>query len=217
MLRFAYLPPFAAWLLTHIDEYTAEIVRLFREADFSLLRNLSHLSDEEQFRFSKRLNIEFLTNLSQNNAAGHINAITSRWLADQFENVGKLDVDAKDITTINYVRSKAQKAFINQYTTDLVVAYHLHSEIDDLSFLFNTRSFTDYLKVLREKIEQEGRFSQRLIEASRAGGRSHGLFAARGAFGSRLAAKAHLPRRHAENEPVFVTPHPGQCRWHTHH
>lgn len=166
MLRFTHLPHFATWLLAHVDEYTAEFVRLFYEADPPLLKTLRHLTEEQRLAYSRGLNIEFLTNLSQNNAAGHIDIVTSRWLAGQFENIGKLDVDAKDITAINYVRSKAQKAFINRYTADPMVVCHLHSEIDDLSFLYNTRSFTDYLKVLRERIEQEGQFSQRLIEAS---------------------------------------------------
>lgn len=166
MLRFVQLPAFAAWLLAHIDKYTAEIVRLFREADLSLLRNLQHLSNEEQFQFSKRLNVEFLTNLSQNNATGHIDAVTSRWLAGAFENVGRLDLTARDVTVINYVRSKAQKAFINDYTKDAEIAYQLHSEIDELSFAYNARSINDYLQVLKDRITEEAHFSQHIIEAS---------------------------------------------------
>lgn len=166
MLRFHHLPAFASWLLHHIDDYTAEFVRLFYEVNPPLLKALSQLTEAQRFAYSKGLNTEFLTNLSQNNAAGHIDVVTGRWLAGQFENIGRLDVNAKDITSINYVRSKAQKAFINRYTADPVVVAELHSEIDELSFLYNTRSFTDYLHLLKEKIEQEGRFSRNIIEAS---------------------------------------------------
>ncbi|MDQ3279370.1 MAG: PAS domain-containing protein, partial [Bacteroidota bacterium] len=164
--RFIYLPQFASWLLQHIDAYTTELLGLFYEADLPLLKAFQHLSEEEKFLFSKQLNIEFLTNLSQNNAAGHIEAVTSRWLGNQFAHVGKLDVKAKDITLINYVRSKAQKRFINTYTGDPEIAFQLHSEIDDLSFAYNTRSINDYLQVLGERIEREEHFSRRIIEAS---------------------------------------------------
>jgi PAS domain S-box-containing protein len=75
-------------------------------------------------------------------------------------------VDAKDVTIINYVRSKAQKKFINQYTTDPQLAYQLHSEIDELSFAFNSQSINDYLQVLKDKIRAEEQFSDHVIEAS---------------------------------------------------
>src|SRR5689334_15117581 len=133
MLRFRQLPAFASWLLVHIDEYTAEFVRLFYEVAPPLVTTLKHLTEEQRFNYSKGLNTEFLTNLSKNNAGGHIDAITNRWLAGQFENVGKLDVNAKDITSINYVRSKAQKNFIYRYTSDPLVVSTLHDEIDELS------------------------------------------------------------------------------------
>jgi PAS domain S-box-containing protein len=166
MLQFVHLPAFAGYLLSRIDDYTTEVVRLFYETNMPLLQALHHLSEEEKFQFSKRLNSEFLTNLHQNNAAGHIEAVTTRWLSNSFENVGRLDVDAKDVTIINYVRSKAQKKFINQYTADPDLAYHLHSEIDELSFAFNSQSINDYLQVLKDKIRAEEQFSDNVIEAS---------------------------------------------------
>lgn len=166
MLHFVHLPAFADYLLSQIDGYTKEIMRLFYEANMPLLLALRHLTEEEKFQFSKRLNVEFLTNLSRNNAAGHIEAVTVRWLANAFENIGRLDVDAKDISIINYVRSKAQKKFINLYTTDPEIAYQLHSEIDELSFAYNQKSTNDFLQVLRQKIEAEVQFNQNVIEAS---------------------------------------------------
>ena len=166
MLHFVHLPAFAGYLLANIDAYTKEIVRLFYETKMPLLHVLKHLTEEERFQFSKRLNIEFLTNLSRNNAAEHLEAVTGRWLSDTFENVGRLNVDARDITIINYVRSKAQKKFINQYTTDPEIAYQLHTEIDDLSFAYNQKSTNDFLQVLRHKIETETQFSTNVIEAS---------------------------------------------------
>jgi hypothetical protein len=60
MLHFVHLPAFAGYLLHHIDDYTTEVVRLFHETNLPLLQALQHLSEEEKFQFSKRLNIEFL-------------------------------------------------------------------------------------------------------------------------------------------------------------
>ncbi|MBD0278676.1 MAG: PAS domain-containing protein, partial [Flavisolibacter sp.] len=76
------------------------------------------------------------------------------------------DVEAQDVTLINYVRSKAQKKFINAFTSDPEVVAQLHGEIDDLSFAYNTRSINDYLYVLKDRILEEAHFSSNIINAS---------------------------------------------------
>jgi PAS domain S-box-containing protein len=166
LLRFTRLPLFAASLLQQLERYTEEFVRQVYAADLPLLKNLRHLSEEERFLFSRKLNQEFLTNLSANQAAAHIEAVTTRWMADQFENIGRLDLDAQDVMLINYVRSKTLKSFIPSYTTDLALAAELHSEIDDLAFCYNARSTEDYLQVLRKRIEEEAHFSRNIVETS---------------------------------------------------
>ncbi len=166
MLQFVHLPSFAGFLLGRIDDYTNEFISQVYKADIPLLKHLQHLSEEERFQFSKKLNIEFLNNLFNNNAAGHLEIITSRWLSNAFENIGRYDVHAQDVTLVNYTRSKAQKKFINQYTKDPEIIFLLHTEIDELSYVFNTRSTNDYLDVLKEKIEEEAHFNRNILEAS---------------------------------------------------
>src|SRR5688500_16819113 len=96
-LRFQHLPSFASFLLQHIDDYTREIVRLAYELNLPLLRTLEHLNEEEKFQFANTVSIDFLINLTNNTAANHLEAVTHRWLSNQFENVKRLDVDAQDI------------------------------------------------------------------------------------------------------------------------
>src|SRR5947208_6638826 len=101
MYRFEHLPAYAAYLLNHhLDAYVTESIRLSHEVDLPLLKNLRHLSPEEQFEFSKSTSTEFLMCLSQNRAQHQIEDSLQRWLTNQLPLIGKYDIDAKHITII---------------------------------------------------------------------------------------------------------------------
>src|SRR5437764_4371918 len=113
MYTFEHLPAYATFLLNHhLDAYVTESIRLSYEVEVPLLKHLRHLSPQEQFQISKHTSTEFLTYLSQNRAQDQIKDSLQRWLTNQLELIDKYDIDAGDITIINYVRARVLKRWM---------------------------------------------------------------------------------------------------------
>jgi PAS domain S-box-containing protein len=167
MYQFEHLPVYAAFLLRdHLDDYVRQSINLSREVNVPLLRLLNHLSEAELFQFSKASSIEFLTYLSENRAKQQIEDSLQLWLSNQLPLVSKYDIDAQDITSINYVRARTLKRWLREYTSDLDIILKLNSEIDDLKLGQNTTFANAYIDILKERLEQELHFSRNLINAS---------------------------------------------------
>jgi PAS domain S-box-containing protein len=167
MYTFEHLPAYASFLLQHhLDDYVRESIQLSYSLNIPLLKYLSHLSETELFLLSKASSTEFLTCLSNNRAKDQIADSLQRWLTNQLPMVGKYDVNAEDITIINYVRAKMLKRWLRAYTTDVDLILNLNSEIDDLKLGQNTTFANAYIQILKERIEEELHFSQNLIHAS---------------------------------------------------
>lgn len=167
MYKFEYLHHYASYLLEqHLDDYTREQIRLSFEIDLPLLTHFKHFSEEEMFLFAKKGATEFLTNLSNNNAQGHIENSLHRWVTNQIPMIDKLVVEAKDITLINHVRGKALKNWLYVYTSDVGLLLKINGEIDDLLLNYNTALTDAYFGVLKESIEEESHFSTNIINAT---------------------------------------------------
>jgi PAS domain S-box-containing protein len=167
MYQFEHLPVYAAFLLReHLDDYVRHSISLSREVNVPLLKHLNHLSEAELFQFSKASSIEFLTYLSENRAKQQIEDSLQLWLSNQLPLVGKYDIDAQDITIINYVRARMLKRWLREYTSDLDIILELNAEIDDLKLGQNTTFANAYIDILKERLEQELHFSRNLINAS---------------------------------------------------
>ena len=167
MYQFQHLPAYASYLLRdRLDDYVKENLRLSYEVNLPLLKFLQHLNEEEKFQLSKKTSAEFLAYLSENRVRQQIEDSLRRWLDNQLPILGKYDIDAKDITIINYVRAKVLKHWLPEYTSDVDLILKLNDEIDLLALGQNTTSTNAYIQILKERIEEELHFSQNVINAS---------------------------------------------------
>lgn len=167
VLNFAHLPSYAAFLQhQHIDDYVREMLRLSEEINLPMLKFLKRFSDEEIFQISKNSSVEFLTSLNQNNVKGHIETSTQRWLSNQLQFIKTLEIEAEDITLINYVRARALKKWAPAFAKDNETVFALYEEIENLTLYYNTTSTNSYIKVLKANIEEEAHFNKNIINAS---------------------------------------------------
>lgn len=167
MYVFRQLPAYASFLLQHhLDDYVSELTRLSYEVKLPLLNHLKHLSEGELLQFARKGSIAYLTYLSENRAKQQIEDSIEQWLTGQLQLVGKKDVNAEDITIINYVRARTLKRWLRNYSSDIDVILELDAEIDALKLGQNTTFANAYIQVLKERIEEELHFSQNLINAS---------------------------------------------------
>lgn len=127
---------------------------------------LQRFSKAELEVLSKKTAIEYLTYLKENRAYDQVKQSAERWMADQLEVIGKFQITGQDITLINYIRQQILRKFIPLYTNNLTQALELSREIDTWMLGSSTTSIDIYVSILKDKIEEESLFSNKLIAAS---------------------------------------------------
>lgn len=167
MYDFSQLPQFAGFILEqHLTDYINETIRLSYQMNIPVLQHLKHLTPEQLFQQSKTGTTELLQYLAQNRAKEHLEMSMQRWLSNQLPLIGKFQLMAEDITTINFIRAESFKKFIPAYTTDLSLALALIREIDRLELGNNTTATNTYIRILKTQVEEETNFSTKVVNAS---------------------------------------------------
>lgn len=167
MYEFKYLPRFAQFILEHhLDDYVNETIRTSYRMNIPVLKYLSHLSPEELFQQSKRGSAEWLQYVADNQSKEFLVFSMQRWLNNQLPMIGKFQILAEDITTINHVRSEGLKRFLPLYTAQLGEALEILVELDRLFLGLNTTGTNTYIEILKGQLEEETHFSTNVIQAS---------------------------------------------------
>ena len=167
MYQFKHLPQFAQFILDHhLDDYVNETIRTSYRMNIPVLKYLQHLDAEELFQQSKQGSEEILQYLASNKAKELLEMSMQRWLSNQLPLIGKFQIQAEDITTINFVRAEGLKKLIPQYTTSLSDALQIINEIDSFILGNNTTATDTYIEILKDQLADETHFSTNVIHAS---------------------------------------------------
>lgn len=168
MYRYKHLPGFAQFILDHhVTAFVKEQLDISFRLNIPLLKSLrQRFSDEELLQLSLKTSAEYLSYLKDNRAFDQIRDSSDKWIKDQLEIIGKFQITGQDITLISYVRQQAFRKFIPSYTTNVDHALELSTEIDTLMLGANTTAIDIYVNILKDKIEDESLFSNKLIAAS---------------------------------------------------
>lgn len=167
MYQFELLPKIAQFILDHhLDTFVREIIRTSYRMNVPVLKYLKHLSAEELFQQSKRGSSELLQYLADNKVFQFIEMSMKRWLSNQLPLIDKFQVQAEDITTINYLRAEVMKQFIPQFTGNVSEAMEMVREIDLYILGSNTTATNTYIEILKEQLAVETHFSSNVIQAS---------------------------------------------------
>jgi PAS domain S-box-containing protein len=158
-LVFEHLPGFAAFLRdNHLVDYIKEQLQISKEVDLPLLRQLSHISEDQLLEISIPSHSEFLTCAVENRLQQHIDESAQRWLNDQLGIVGREQVAAEDITLATFIRNKAMYKFLPLYTSDVPGIMALVGEITELATYSETSSTNIFIQILRERINDHAHF-----------------------------------------------------------
>src|SRR5688572_18439672 len=106
-----YLPPYADYLIkNHLEDYAEEIISSGTHLKLPLLISLSSRYSPEQIKqLSLEASREYLRYIADNKAYEQVVNSMSKWMKDQLEVVSKMEIAARDITLINYIRGRALK------------------------------------------------------------------------------------------------------------
>jgi PAS domain S-box-containing protein len=161
------MPAFAQFVLDHhLSDYVNETIRSSFRMSIPVLQYLKHLSPEELFAQSKEGAVELLQYLAENKGKEFVEISMHRWLTNQLPLIGKSQIQAEDITTINYIRSEALKSLVMLFTTDIKTARAIWHEIDSFVLGNNTTATNTYIEILKTELEEETHFSNNIIQAS---------------------------------------------------
>jgi signal transduction histidine kinase len=161
--QYTVLPAFSKFLLeNHLDELVEEQIKLSYEIKLPLLQHLQHFSHEQLIEFSKISQTELLTYLADNKGRQLIEEGLKKWIQDQLEIVGKFDLQAEDITLLNFIRGKSFRQFIPLFTSDVKCAIQLIDELDHFLLDSTTAATNTYMFLLKDEIAKH---ESELLEA----------------------------------------------------
>jgi PAS domain S-box-containing protein len=167
MYDYRYLPAFAQFLLdNHLEEFTADQLKISRALNLPLLKHLEHLTDEQIITFGKDTSREFLEFIARNDARRQIIHSMQRWLNDKLDIIGKYEVNPSDITTLNYIRGKVLKKSLRDYDIPVEDKYELIDEIDSFLFGSITSATNTFIEILSKKVNEDTHFTTELINTS---------------------------------------------------
>jgi PAS domain S-box-containing protein len=168
MYEYKYLPAYARYLLeNHLRDYSSEQINLSSKLDLPVLKNLTQRFSPEQITsIAEGTAREYLEYISQNKGKEQIVEAMTKWMKNQFELINQSDISARDITLISYIRGQALKKFVREYTSDIETIINIYSEIDVLLLGSNTTSTDIFIRLLREKIAEQSKLANKLMEAS---------------------------------------------------
>lgn len=159
------LPAFATFLLTHkLDEYCRKQIETSSELNIPVLRFFTNMPAGELYTLTKEKSIEFLSSLAENRAGAFIEESIHQWRTNHLPRIDKGDLNAEDITLINYMRKKVFLHFLPDYTQEPSVILALAKELDYFHINYQNIAFNTFIDLLKAKNEEQLHFIRKINE-----------------------------------------------------
>ena len=167
-LDFRHLPAFAEFLQTnHLEAFVREQLRVSGEVKLPILATLlKSMSEKELIQLSVITTSEFLHYLANNNAQEQIDTSQQKYLSDQLPALSRDQISAEDITLIPYIRKQAFMHFIPAFTDNLTKGLALLKEIDLFLLESENSSAEIYIRLLKNKINEELYFKEKITNTT---------------------------------------------------
>ena len=166
-LHFEYLPGFAGFILDKYHEaFVREQLRLSKDVNLPLLSLLQQFGEEKLIEMSMVTTGEFLNHLKKNEAGKQIDEAFKRWMSDELPVLSRDQIISDDITLFNYVRKQAFLKFLPHYTSEVSKTINVIREIDLFLLESETKSVTGYIRLLKNRINDEVHFKERITNTT---------------------------------------------------
>ncbi|MFL5788486.1 MAG: PAS domain-containing protein, partial [Flavisolibacter sp.] len=158
-----YLPSLAGYILNNrLQEYVNLQLQLSRKLNIPLLSAFVHFTDQQILDLSLKTSTEFLSYIFQNKAEEQIENGIANWIANRLPFLDKNDIKAEDITLLTYIRKQSFLHFIPEYCSNTEQILDLIKEIDLYCLESETRSTNTYIKLLKDRIEENIHFIEKI-------------------------------------------------------
>lgn len=167
LLKLAYLPGLVKFIRDHyFREYAQDTLTLARKMDLPLLRHFAHLPDEQMIEIGIAGAQDFFDAIINGSVVDYIAQSNQKWLDNQLPIVSKHAVEIDDPGLLSYVRKRVMAKYIRLYTQDSDEQFELVSEVDRLLLSVNNAAHQTYVSILRNKIDAELHFNEKVTNTS---------------------------------------------------
>lgn len=161
------MPSFAKFLLDHhLEEFSQELLRLYRQVDIPMLAFYKDLPAEQLLQILNDSSVKLLLAFVNNQPGLHIDATLQRWAEDQLGRVGRNQIGTQDIALMGYVRKQAFLTFMPRYTVDPVTLIGLVREMDVYTLELANKAFGLYINLLHGQIDKQVHFIKKITDAA---------------------------------------------------
>ena len=160
---FKHLPAYARFIRdTTLIPYIEEQIRIARQIKLPMLKFFEGMADDALIEMAINSHREFLTNAEENTLHQLFQRSLKLWEADQLGVMSRNEITAEDIMYAGYMRNKALLKFIPSYTTDVFEALEIVKEIDSLTVENDIAATNVYIKLLKDRINEQSLFTEAL-------------------------------------------------------
>jgi PAS domain S-box-containing protein len=159
-LHFSYLPGYASFLLSKLDAFAVEQLRVSREIQLSLLTFFESYSEEELLAIGKEGAEEMLSFLAENKVQEFIEISLQRWMNNLIPQISRDDISLEDIGMISFMRRSLFRNLIPLYTADVKKATLVLEEFDRFTVEADS-IYLNRVNAIRQGLYKE---AQQLIE-----------------------------------------------------
>lgn len=155
-LVFSYLPGYARFVRdNYLVPYIQEQIRISREIELPMLRFFQNVTNDQLIAMAIESHRAFLTAAEENRLKEHFEKSLEVWMADGLGIMKRDEITAQDITFAGYIRKKSLIKFLPSYTTDVNESIEIINEIDTLTVEGDTAATNVYIKLLKERINEQ--------------------------------------------------------------
>lgn len=173
-LSFVHFPSYARFILDHhLEEYVSKVLSYCEEADVPLLRYFSGFSREEVFQMSLKTTALMISAIASGNVEEYVDEVRSNWIKNQLPVVSRDQVQAEDITLVNYIRRKTFREMLSVYPYSEKHAMPIMEEVDRFTVVLDTVFLNTFFFLQKEQLQNAGnelkKREQQLLEAQSIG------------------------------------------------
>ena len=157
--QYAHLPDFAKFIRgQHLVAFTQEQLRLCKEVDLPLLRQLAYMSEEELLEKSIAGQEDLLLHIENNTLKERTEENYRKWETDNLEVITQNQLVPEDLVLGAYVRKQAFAHFLPMYTSDLGQVMEITREIDDSERRVLLMGTNTHARILQQQIAKHEHF-----------------------------------------------------------
>jgi signal transduction histidine kinase len=151
--EFTFLPGYARFIYERcLDEFVRYSVSTSYELNLPILKHLTGYTREDVFKLSLESNKRLLAAIFDGDVDNYLLETQRTWLENLLPTITKEKVLAEDITLSSFIRRKAFRHFLPQFSNDGPTWLKVMQEVDQLTVIVDSSLFNTLIQLQQKEI-----------------------------------------------------------------